>query len=359
MVRLALLYIPTFSDYFWQEEIATSLNEEGYNFYVLEPRRYSRNIKPRTPQPRPYLVRDLVEYYEEIHWALGVLRLEEGMDRIILGGHGLGATTALLFSQDHPADIEGLFLNAPLVGLSPLIPGFSKPLGWFSASDSETGCVSETFHASVHVDRNGSFEWDQTLKPIPGFPLYAGLIDAMIAATARLTGEKGAPIAIDVPTLLLSSASHLPIVQNTSHPLARKCDVLQDVALTLQVAPKWGKKIQIVLIKDALHDVFLSDIRARDEAFDSFFDFFAWAEEGSSVEPPVAGGLRGQLIQLNITEPGAEDDDTIFDTVSGIVSSVNTAVGEAKGTVSGVAGGVLQNLEHEINEFVGSDEEGA
>jgi alpha-beta hydrolase superfamily lysophospholipase len=351
-LRYALLYIPTFSDYFWQEEIATTLNEEGFNFYALEPRRYARNIKPLTPQPRPYLIRDLVEYYEEIHWALRVLREEDGMERVVLGGHGVGATTALLFAQDHPLDVDGLFLNAPLVGLSPNIPGFSKPLGWFSSADSETGTVCEAFHGSVHVDRNGSFDWDQKYKPIPGFPLYSGWVDAMTKATARLCDEKG--LTLEMPTLLISSASHLPI-PSPSHPFAQKCDVLQEVGLTVKVAPRWGKKVQINLIKDGLHDLFLSDLRARDEAFDSFFDFFAWIGDGS-IDPPATGGLRGQVLALSATQP-VEDDEGILDTMSSLVGSIGDAVEEAKGTVSGVAGGVLLDLEQGITTFVGSDDE--
>lgn len=348
-----MLYIPTLSDYFWQEEIATCLNEEGYHFYALELRRYVRNLKPRTPGQHPYLVRNLVEYYEEIHWALKLLRFDEGIERVILGGHGLGATTALLFANDHPNEIEGLFLNAPLFALSPAIPGFSKPLGWFSSADSETGCVCEPFHASVHVERQGSFEWDRYLKPMSGFPLYAGLIDAIALATSRLTGEKGGGISIPTPTLILSSASHVPVL-NPSCSVSRRCDVLQDVNATVRLAPRWGKIVQICLIKEAVHDVFLSDIKARDEAFDSFFDFFTWLEDGSSAEPPTTGGLKGQVIGMSIPTPGLEEEDeTIFDTVNGIVGAVNVAVEEAK-----AAGGTaLLNLEQEITDFVGSDEE--
>lgn len=350
---LAVLYIPTFSDYFWQEEIANSLNEEGYHFYALELRRYSRTLKPRVPQQHPYLVRDLIEYYEEILWALKTLRFNEGINRVILGGHGLGATTALLFAHDHSGEVEGIFLNAPIVGLSPMISGFSKPLGWFSAADSETACVCEPFHASVHVDRHGPFDWDQTLKPIPGFPLHAGLIDALTLAFTRLTGEKSGGISVDVPVLLLSSASHVPVLDPAS-PLARKCDVLQDVATTVRLAPKWGKRVQINLIKEALHDVFLSDIKARDEAFDSFLDFFSWLEEGSSAEPPSTGGLRGSVIPLSISTAVEDDDgESIFDAVSGIVNTVNVAVAEAQA----VGGGALLNLEQEISTFVGSDDE--
>eukprot|EP01127_Copromyxa_protea_P008757 TRINITY_DN2013_c0_g1_i2.p1 TRINITY_DN2013_c0_g1~~TRINITY_DN2013_c0_g1_i2.p1 ORF type:complete len:1369 (-),score=377.94 TRINITY_DN2013_c0_g1_i2:22-3597(-) len=348
----AVLYIPTISDYFWQDEIATTFNEEGYNFYALEPRRYSRNIKPGTPQPRPYLVRDFAEYYEEIHWALRVLKTEEGMDRIILAGHGSGATVATLFAQDHPGEVSALFLNSPLVGLSPEIPGLSKPLGWFSPPDSQTTPVFETFHASVSVDRNGSFDWDQNLKPIPGYPIYCGWIDAMTKATERMTGEKGALNLEELPVLIMTSASHMPLT-NPNHVLARKCDVIQDVSLIVRVAGKWGKKIQLSLIKDGLHDLFLSDLRIRDEAFDTFFDYFDWLMHGE--EPPAAGGMKGQLVGLSAVTDLEEEG--ILDQVTGFVEAVETAVEEAKGTVSGAAAGALLNLEHEITTFVGSDDE--
>jgi alpha-beta hydrolase superfamily lysophospholipase len=41
----AVLYIPTFSDYFWQRSIADTFADDGYHFYALEPRRYGRSLK--------------------------------------------------------------------------------------------------------------------------------------------------------------------------------------------------------------------------------------------------------------------------------------------------------------------------
>lgn len=271
-----MLYLPTFSDYFWQVDTAITFCEEGFHFYALEPRRYSRTVDFSTGHP--YLIKNLMEYYEEIHQSIDILRNFEGIRNVVLAGNGVGATTAALFAKDNPTEIDGLLLNSPLVTLSPEIPGFSKP-GWFSEFDTEAGFVCEAYHRSLHVQHHGVYEWNLNFKPIFGHVIYSAWLDAVTDAIQRISTN----FTLDVPTLVLSATRHVPSLKFVPALLA--ADAIQPVEEIWRLAGTWGPKVRLTKIKDAVHDVFLSDGNAREEAFDAFCDFFLWLSDPSVGAP--------------------------------------------------------------------------
>jgi alpha-beta hydrolase superfamily lysophospholipase len=194
-----------------------------------------------------------------------------------LAGNGVGATTAALFVQDNPTEADGLLLNSPLLSLSPSLPAFKKP--WFSSFDSDAGNVSEAYHRSLHVRHHGSFDWNLVWKPIVGFPVYAGWIDAVGEAGRRMERPD---FILEVPTLVLTSTKHVP--SEIFIPALYAADALQSVEDVWARAAGWGTKVQVGKIEGAVHDVFLSDEKPREEAFDAFFDFFLWATEAPPGE---------------------------------------------------------------------------
>ena len=67
----AVLYIHGFADYYFQKEMAEQFNQQGYNFYALDLRKYGRS---KLPHQKLFYVRDLLEYEEEIHKALEIIQ---------------------------------------------------------------------------------------------------------------------------------------------------------------------------------------------------------------------------------------------------------------------------------------------
>ena len=89
----AVLYIHGFIDYFFQKEMAEQFNQQGYDFYALDLRKYGRSY---LAHQKYYYVLDLNEYDEEITAALNIIG-QEGHDNVLLSGHSTGGLTATLY----------------------------------------------------------------------------------------------------------------------------------------------------------------------------------------------------------------------------------------------------------------------
>jgi alpha-beta hydrolase superfamily lysophospholipase len=119
---VAVLYIPTFSDYFWNDEIMELFKDEGYQFYALELRRYGRSLKLDQGQ-HPNLCYEVCEYYEEIGKAIHIMRIFDGMEKLLLVGLGSGAIIAANYINDHNELVDGFLAISPLVALHTAFPG--------------------------------------------------------------------------------------------------------------------------------------------------------------------------------------------------------------------------------------------
>jgi hypothetical protein len=79
-------------------------------------------------------------------------------------------------------------LTSPLHTLDSQIPGFDKPVLFTDLWD-VTSPVCLAYHQSLHKDGHGTRDWDLEIKPLAGWPLYVGWLDAVQKAIDRL--EKG------------------------------------------------------------------------------------------------------------------------------------------------------------------------
>lgn len=93
----AVLYIHGFNDYFFQREIAFRFNEQGFHFYALDLRKYGRSW---LSHQKFNDIRDIRAYFEEITFALQMIR-EEGSRTTVLLGHSTGGLIATLYAKEH------------------------------------------------------------------------------------------------------------------------------------------------------------------------------------------------------------------------------------------------------------------
>ena len=107
-----ILYIHGFSDYFFQKEMAETFAKHGWNFYAVDLRRYGRSLREGQ---RPFEVRDLREYFDDIRAGLAAME-RDGVDEVVLMGHSTGGLTCSLYMQCDPDErIKGLILNSPFL----------------------------------------------------------------------------------------------------------------------------------------------------------------------------------------------------------------------------------------------------
>ena len=80
--KKAVLYIHGFADYFFNDILADVYNNEGYNFYALDLRKYGRSLMDHQ---HPNFCKDMSEYFEEMDMTLIFLSLNWGIHiRILL-----------------------------------------------------------------------------------------------------------------------------------------------------------------------------------------------------------------------------------------------------------------------------------
>jgi carboxylesterase len=82
-----------------------------------------------------------------------VLKLRENHDQVWVVGHSMGGTLALVEALDHPHDVDGLVLLAPLIEVNPKRSPVFSPRAWFEITDKIvffTDMTEMAFPVDVH-----------------------------------------------------------------------------------------------------------------------------------------------------------------------------------------------------------------
>jgi len=267
--RIGVLYLHTFSDYFFNAQLAQEIVAEEYSFYALDLRRYGRSYVPNI---HPNWTTNLLEYFEEIHLAINIMRHVENIRKIILLAHGLGGLIATLFAERHHQDINTLCLNSPLLGVNKLWTDFTtSKRGWFGQKGdplTKQSNFSTAYHQSLHIQHKGEWNWDENYKPINGFPVFLGWME-MIEEQIKRIETSGA----NIPIPLLVMIGVKSVVSTTYTPEFKTSDAVLDIERVISIAPKLSPFVKIVLVKDGIHDLFLSHVTARAEAYNHLWNF--------------------------------------------------------------------------------------
>jgi alpha-beta hydrolase superfamily lysophospholipase len=269
-VRGAVLYVHGFSDYFFQTELADFFAERGHAFYALDLRKCGR---ARRPGQTAHYVSDFALYDEELELALNAIAEAHPSASVLLAAHSTGGLILPLWLARRrarlgsAAPISGMVLNSPWFDLqgSPARRGVmtqalrvlakARPYTQFKLEPSPYG-------DTLHVSGTGEWDFDLELKPLAGFPVTIGWLNAVRRAHAAL--HQG--LDVGVPSLILrSDRTHF---SRRYSELSERSDLVLDVAQIARWAGCLGGETTIVPVEGARHDVFLSLPEVRKHAYE-------------------------------------------------------------------------------------------
>jgi alpha-beta hydrolase superfamily lysophospholipase len=264
--RRAVLYVHGFVDYFFQTHLADFFVERGWDFYALDLRKYGRSL---LPHQTPNFARSLADYFPELNEAARIIREEDGHDQLLVSGHSTGGLITSLWSHTRHGQgvVDGLFLNSPFFDFNvpwvvkrPLmaaVVGVSGRTPYRKIPTASLGLYGE----SLHTDHRGEWTYDLAWKPIAGFPVTAGWLNAIRRGQRRL--REG--LAIDAPVMVACSTRTFR--GRAWSEDVRNTDVVLDVEHIVRWAPRLGPRVTIARFDGGIHDLTLSGKEVRTVVF--------------------------------------------------------------------------------------------
>jgi len=264
----AVLYVHGFTDYFFQTALADFFAERGLAFYALDHRKSGR---ARRPGQTAHYVSDLALYDDELERALAIVADAHPGLPVILAAHSTGGLIAALWldrrrAAGHVAPVAGLVLNSPWLDLqgkpalrgpvTQALRGLSKAQP-FRVIKGMPGVYGQTLHTSG----TGEWDYDLDLKPLDGFPVTMGWLNAVRRGHARL--HRGLDVG-DPYLVLRSTKSDL---SGRYTDLSDNADTVLDVTQIARWAGCLGSETTVVPVEGARHDVFLSQAAPRERAY--------------------------------------------------------------------------------------------
>jgi alpha-beta hydrolase superfamily lysophospholipase len=263
----AVLYVHGFSDYFFQTHLADFYVARGIDFYALDLRKYGRSL---LGHQTPNFCRDLTEYYQELDEAARIIREDDGHDRLLVSGHSTGCLVTALWAHDRRNTrlVDGMFFNSPYFDqnvpwhMKLLVKPFAMRKGRSQPYYKMPVGLNDVYGSSVHRDRYGEWDYDLTWKPLPGFPVHAGWLRAILVGQQRLHAG------LDIPAPIIVASSKASYKYARWSDAARSADSVLDVDHMAKWTPALGPRTTLVRIDGGLHDLTLSAEPARRELFD-------------------------------------------------------------------------------------------
>ncbi len=268
----AVLYVHGFTDYFHHLELADFYTERGFAFFALDLRKCGRS---RRPGQTPHYVSDLAFYDEELSRAFAAVRHETGDAPVLLSGHSTGGLVLPLWLDRLNAGtggavgagISGLVLNSPWFDLAgkPRMRSWGTQVIRLMAKIRPFRRINlpqtSAYGSSLHASAQGVWDYDLEWKPLTGFPITFGWLNAIRRGHARL--HRG--LDVGVPSLVLRSARSRAAA--TWSPEVDEVDVVLDTRQIARWAGCLGSEVTAVPITGARHDVFLSSDEPRAEVY--------------------------------------------------------------------------------------------
>lgn len=267
----AILYIHGFNDYFFQAEMGIWFNEQRCDFYALDLRKYGRSYQKHQ---KPNNVRSLSEYDEEIDRALQIIKQEDHHE-VILMGHSTGGLTLTNYAANHPDSnlFHGLICNSPFYDFNlswaerkwgvPLLSLLGRYFPDFPVSSG----LSPWYGHSLHKDQWGEWSYSLAWKPHEIPKVNLGFVRAIHQAQKKV--KKGPTIR--VPVLVLHSS--VSVFQKVWTDEFTKGDAVLNIKTIRQYASKIKGQVEIIAIRNGLHDLFLSKKPVREKAYQEVFDW--------------------------------------------------------------------------------------
>jgi alpha-beta hydrolase superfamily lysophospholipase len=289
----AVLALHGYTDYFFHTELADRFAQRGFAFYAIDLHKCGRS---RLEGQTPHFTTDLTNYDTELVRALEIVAADTGGARICLSGHSAGGLIVTLFADRlrqrgelTTRNVGGLILNSPFLDLHGPAILRTAPTSAALIALARVRKLSVVrrpteggYGTSLHRDYGGEFDYNLEWKPLGGFPITIGWINAIRRGQARL--HRG--LDVGVPNLILRSDHS---VAETPDPAAiQRGDAVLDVSQIARWAGCVGNRSTIVPIVDAKHDVFLSLAEPRAAAYrelNQWLDSYLSSQTQSSTTP--------------------------------------------------------------------------
>jgi alpha-beta hydrolase superfamily lysophospholipase len=290
----AVLMVHGFTDYFFNTELADHFAARGFAFYALDLHKCGRSWRDGQT---PHFTTDLARYDTELERALGVIAEETAPAKVLVYGHSAGGLIVSLWldrlrrrGATAEKSVSGLVLNSPWLDLQ-------GPAILRTAGTAAIGAVSRMrkmlvarrpteggYGMTLHRDYHGEFDYDLQWKPVGGFPITFGWINAIRRGHARV--HRG--LDVGVPNLILRSDRS---VREVADPAAiQRGDAVLDVKQIARWAGCIGNRTTIVPIVDAKHDVFLSLAEPRQAAYRELDGWLDWYTRTPAHTTPAPSG---------------------------------------------------------------------
>jgi alpha-beta hydrolase superfamily lysophospholipase len=265
-----VLYVHGFSDYFFQTELAEQFRQNGYNFYALDLRKCGRSLRE---WQTPCNLYDISDYYEDIDAAIASIR-KESKGKLALLGHSAGGLALAMYLHDRAdKSIDALMLNSPFLELNinKYLRMFGLPLvsfiGKFFPDIKIKKGLSLNYGYSISKKRYGEWEYDENWKPVAVSKVNMSWLRAIHRAQSRL--HKG----LDLSCPVLVMRSDKSVKGKRWSEKFRKADAVLNVEHIGKYAPLLGKNVSEIIVRDGLHDLFLSVPEVRTEAYNFMFEW--------------------------------------------------------------------------------------
>jgi alpha-beta hydrolase superfamily lysophospholipase len=271
--RHAVLALHGYTDYFFNTELADHFAERGFTFYALDLHKCGRS---RQQGQTPHFTTDLASYDGELDRALAVIAADgDGHEpvEVCVYGHSAGGLIAALWldrlrRRRAVSPVCGLVLNSPFLDLQghAILRAAPTSAALIALARLRKLHVIRKptlggYGSSLHRDYAGEFDYDLDLKPLGGFPITFGWINAIRRGQARL--HRG--LDVGVPNLLLRSDRS--VLETPDPESIQRGDAVLDVKQIARWAGCVGNRQTIAPITDAKHDVFLSLAEPRADAY--------------------------------------------------------------------------------------------
>jgi alpha-beta hydrolase superfamily lysophospholipase len=288
--RRAVLYVHGFVDYFFQTHLADFFLERGWDFYAIDLRKYGRSLRE---YQTPNFCRSLTEYFPELDEAARIIRDEDGHDQMLVAGHSTGGLIISLWAHTRSGRgiIDALFLNSPFFDFNvswlmrrPVAGVVGSISRWYPYRIVPLSTLG-LYGQSIHSDHHGEWTYELAWKPVLGFPVRAGWLEAIRRGQRRLR----AGLAIDAPVLVACSTRTFRGRAWTED--VRLTDSVLDVEHIARWAPRLGPRVTIARFDGGMHDLTLSGKDVRAEVFRQlgrWVDAFVPPPDTPEVEVPPA-----------------------------------------------------------------------
>jgi alpha-beta hydrolase superfamily lysophospholipase len=266
--RTAVLYVHGFNDYFFQRELAEYFTGRGQDFYGLDLRKYGRSLRG---YQTPNSCRHLSDYDSDLDAAVEVVLADgAGHEALTIVAHSTGGLIVPLWlARRRELPVSALILNSPFFDipkpaltratLSPLVRLVARRAPQRVLPDNGTGLYGESLHRQFRGEWDYNLDW----KPKVSFPYRFGWLAAVIRGQRRLHQGLG----LELPILVMCSTRH--VSYERWHPDIHRGDAVLNPADILRSAPALGTCVTSVQIPGGMHDLFLSQTKARQDAYDA------------------------------------------------------------------------------------------